>query len=1020
VLETRARSRLSLALCALLCSGTLHAQDTTERDTKPQDATAQTTDVPQHGDSKTLDKVSVVGSQIAGGGAQAALPVVSVSKEQIDSTGATKGDELFRNLPQFGDVAFTQKTVNAGRNQNYARGDVASINLRNIGSQYTLLLVDGRRTVQYPLSGNTPSYNANAIPTFGLDRLDVLLDGAAAVYGSDAVAGVVNLVLPSNLNGGGVELGYGHAEGTSRSTRSLDGYWGSDFAEGRGNVSLLYGASHQSKLLNSDQAYTATARRSIAEDGRAVPDPNGTAGGLSTYTPWGQFTLVRKNADGSVATLGQPYYVDTTGTLRRASSVPTSLRYDTSAAPGITQEPSVDKANVYASAHFDLSQTTQLFGELGYYRAKSESRFSGGPNSVLSSTVPNYVYVDTNAYWVPASLRAAAAAAGASAIRLTNYQLVDEPVQRLKDDNSEVRVLTGVRGSTEGGWNWESAVLYARARVVDSQQNGLFNQFVAALNKTTADAYNPFNGGDPSHPSWGDVTPSDLAGILGWTTRIGTTTLASWDFKVDRPDALRWYAGEIGVAAGVELRRETAKDDRDANVDGTVQYLDWYTGNVNSSNVFLTSYSDDISASRTVKSVFAELAVPLVSPELGIPLVKAIDLQVAGRYEDYNDAGSVAKPKLALAWNVVDGLLLRGSVSGGFHAPALELANSGTIWRGGSTTDLIRCDALVKRGAYASYSACTSATSGAVLLAPLSTNIDTGTVFDKGSIKPETSKQYSYGFVFEPAFLPDAAGRLSLGVNAWQIRIDNPISALGGTNELLYDAYLRTSGQGGSPNVVRLDPTAEDAAQFAGSGIAPVGALQYVKTYYANGNPLTARGIDYDLSWRKRGTAWGDWTFTVNVSQLKRYSQEPLPQVKAIAGAIASGVLVNIVDPATLAAYNQVGLEGAKPEWRGSAALIWHRDDWTVRLRDNYIGSVTSAAYSFVASTAPHKVDATQLWTLSLKKGFSLGALAGSYVEVGARNLFDKDPPLDAGGNYLAALYEDYGRYLYLNVGATW
>lgn len=962
----------------------------------------------------------MVGSQIAGGGAQAALPVVSVTRDQIDSTGATKGDELFRNLPQFGDVAFTQKTVNSGRNQNYARGDVASINLRNIGSQYTLLLVDGRRTVQYPLSGNTPSYNANAIPTFGLDRLDVLLDGAAAVYGSDAVAGVVNLVLPSNLNGGGVELGYGHAQGTSRSSQSLDGYWGSDFAAGRGNISVLYGISHQSKLLNSDQWYTATSRRSISADGDAVPDPNGTAGGLSTYTPWGQFTLVKKNGDGSVSTVGQPYYVDASGTLHQSASVPTELRYDTAAAPGITQEPSVKKANFYANAHFDLTGSTQLFGELGYYRAKSESLFSGGPDSVLSSTVPNYVYIDTDAYWVPASLKAAAAAAGATAIRLTNYQLVDEAVNRLKDDNSELRVLTGLRGSTDGGWNWESAFLYSRARTVDSQQNGLFNEFVAALNGTTADAYNPFNGGDPSHPSWGDATPSDISGILGWTTRIGTNTLSSWDFRVNRPDALHWYAGDIGVAAGVEFRRETAKDDRDANVDGTIQYLDWYTGNVNSSNVFLTSYSDDISASRTVKSVFAELAVPLVSPELGVPLVQSLDFQIAGRYEDYDDAGSVAKPKVALAWNVVDSLLIRGSVSGGFHAPALELANSGTIWRGGSTTDLVRCDALVKSGAYPSYSACASASTGAVLLSPLSTNIDTGTVFDKSSIKPETSKQYSYGLVFEPKFLPDAVGKISVGLNAWQIRIDNPISSLGGTNELLYDAYLRASGQGSNPNVVRLDPTAEDVAQFAGSGIDPVGALQYVKTYYANGNPLTAKGIDYDLSWRRRNTSWGNWSFTVNVSQLKSYSQEPLSQLKAVANAIASGVLVNIVDPATLAAYNQVGLEGAKPEWRGSAALIWNRDDWTVRLRDNYIGSVTSSAYSFVASTAPHKVDATQLWTLSLKKDFSQGALKGSYFEVGARNLLDKDPPLDAGGNYLAALYEDYGRYLYVNVGATW
>lgn len=1011
------RSHLALALYALLSSGALHAQQS------PGDSGAAPADQAKtaegKSDAKTLDRVSIVGSQIAGGGAQAALPVVGVDKEQIDSTGAGNGDQLFRNLPQFGDVAFTQKVVNEGRNQNYARGDVASINLRNIGSQYTLLLVDGRRTIAYPLSGNTPSYNANAIPTFGLDRMDVLLDGAAAVYGSDAVAGVVNLVLPSNLNGGGVKVGYGHAEGTHRSNDSIDGYWGRDFGGGRGNVSVLYGVSHQSAQLNSDQWYTATDRRSISADGNAVPDPNGTAAGLSSYTPWGQFQLVKKSDDGTVSTVGSPYYVDATGALKQGA-LPTSLKYDIARTPGVTQEPKINRGNFFANAHYDLTDSLQLFGELSYYRAKSDTWFGSDPDSVLSSTVPNFVYIDPNAYWVPAALKAAAAAAGATAIRLSNYNLADAPLRKLTDDNSEVRALAGLRGWTDSGWNWETALLYSRARTVDSQESGLFNEFVAALNGTTASAYNPFNGGDPAHPSYGDATPSDISGIVGWATRVATNTLGTWDFKVNRPDAVRWYAGDIGVAAGVELRHETAHDDRDPNVDGTLQYTDWYTGNVNSSNIFLTSYSDDIDASRTVKSVFAELAVPLVSPDLGIPLVKSLDLQIAGRYEDYSDAGSVAKPKFALAWNVSDSLLLRGSVSGGFHAPALELANSGTIWRGGSTLDLIRCDALVSSGAYAKYNTCVTANTGNALFSP---TVDTGTTYNKNDVKPETSKQYSYGFVFEPKFLPEAAGKFSIGVNAWQIKVENPITSLGTTNELLYDAYLRFTGQGSNPNVIRAAASAADIAQFAGSGVSSdlvPGTLLNVLTNYVNGQPLTAKGIDYDLSWRKRDTAWGNWSFIVNVSQLKSYTQTPLPEVQTVAKAIASGQLVESVDPATLAAYNLVGLNGAKPEWRGSAALIWNYADWTVRVRDNYIGSVTSSAYSYVAVTAPQKVDSTQLWTLSLKKDFSHDFFKGGYVEAGARNLFDKQPPLDAGGNYLAALYEDYGRYLYLNIGSNW
>jgi len=202
------RSHLALALCTLLAPAGEAAEAAEPVETAEEAAASASQS--QGSNARTLDKVSVLGSQIAGGGAQAALPVVAVDREQIDATLATNGNELFRSLPQFGDVAITEKgTTNAGRNSNVARGDVGSINLRNLGSKYTLLLVNGRRTVQHPISnsGDDTTYNANAIPVFGLERVNLLLDGAASIYGSDAVAGVVDLVMPSNLaDGGGVRL----------------------------------------------------------------------------------------------------------------------------------------------------------------------------------------------------------------------------------------------------------------------------------------------------------------------------------------------------------------------------------------------------------------------------------------------------------------------------------------------------------------------------------------------------------------------------------------------------------------------------------------------------------------------------------------------------------------------------------------------------------------------------------------------------------------------------------------------
>jgi iron complex outermembrane receptor protein len=978
-MSRRISSPAPLALCALLGSGALYAADSEG--------------VSEGANDEPLQEVTVVGSNITGGGAAEALPVLTVDREQLESTGATDGDELIRSLPQFGDILFTNKAVNSGRNSNGPRGDVGSVNLRNLGAEYTLLLVNGRRTVQHPVSGNAgrTSYNSNAIPTFGLERLDLLLDGAAAVYGSDAVAGVVDLQTQRDLNGGGLKLEYGSVHEGHREDLQLDGYFGRDFAEGRGNVSLLFGVSHRSAQLNSDEWFNATDGRLLRADGTSIPDPDAPVVAPNFGNGvWGTF----QRYNNGIA-VGAPYYVGLDGNVVQGT-IPAAIRLaDTGAEPGVTESPEVKKGNLFATARFDLTDDLQLFGELGYYRAKSESWLSGD-HVTLSGT--NYVHIRPDAYWVPEALRQ-----GTDAIRLVNYYVADYGLRRNDVDNVQSRALAGLRGEFGGGWDWETAVLYSRARSTDVQETGQANAFVDAVNRTDASAYNPFNGGDPSNPRVGDGTPSDAALFVLPNTREGTSELALWDFKVNRPDVLSWYAADNGLAPGDEYRYESRVDNRDENIDGTVTYTDWYTGNVSPSNVFTHSTSTDVSGSRNVKSAFLELAVPLVSAEQGIPLVQSLDLQLAGRYEEYSDAGDVAKPKFAVAWRVLDSLLLRGSTSGGFRAPGVELANSGTVIRFGGGVDPVRCEALVEKGTFANYNACSASPT-------VRATINNATSYGEG-VDPETTQQHSYGFVFEPAFLPEGAGNFLLSVDAWQVEIENPIGNLGSTNELLYDAYLRTVEGSFNPNVVRAAPTAADIALFAGSGITPAGVVTNVLTSYENQQPLLAKGLDYNFSWRSAETRWGNFALLLNASQLQDYTQQKPSQLQIVANAIANGQLHIIAQG--LAAANEVGLNGAKPEWRASATLLWNNADWTVRLRDNYIDSVISGAYG---NGTPFVVDATHRWALSVRKDFSAGWLQGSALEVGGRNIFDEEPPLSASGNYLASLHESFGRSLYFNI----
>lgn len=215
--------------------------------------------------------------------------------------------------------------------------------------------------------------------------------------------------------------------------------------------------------------------------------------------------------------------------------------------------------------------------------------------------------------------------------------------------------------------------------------------------------------------------------------------------------------------------------------------------------------------------------------------------------------------------------------------------------------------------------------------------------------------------------------------------------------------------------MVRAAVTAEDAALFEGSGLAPAGVVTHIYNRYQNRRPLTASGVDYNLNWRVRDTGWGNFAVLLSVSQLKEYTQQKPAEIQQVAAAMANGQL-NIIAP-DLGAANEIGINGAKPEWRGSATFLWNLQDWTVRLREDYIGSVKAGAYS---DRTPYVVKATQRWALSVKKEFNEGRLKGTSVEVGARNLFDEEPPLNASGNYLSALHETYGRYLHVGISKNW
>src|SRR5690606_35555620 len=250
-------------------------------------------------------------------------------------------------------------------------------------------------------------------------------------------------------------------------------------------------------------------------------------------------------------------------------------------------------------------------------------------------------------------------------------------------------------------FDWESALLYSKARTEDEMDGVSMTGLQAAINKTTPDAYNPFVGGDLNNPRNAVFGVNNQATIDSFLVRVGRTAeteLMQWDFHVSRPDIYTLPGGDVGLAAGVEARRESFTEDRDDRLDGTITFTD-LAGVTSQSDIMGVTYTPDSSGARNVYSAFAELAIPVVSPEMNIPFVKSIDMQVAGRLEDYSLFGLVGAPKVAVAYRPNDWLMFRTAWSKGFRAPNLTQLHQPDFQRSNSRRDYAACAVQVAIGA---------------------------------------------------------------------------------------------------------------------------------------------------------------------------------------------------------------------------------------------------------------------------------------------------------------------------------
>lgn len=988
--------------------------------------------VPEPQESTKDAEIVVVGSQIKGSKITGVLPVTVLDADDIDAISASSGDELFRSIPQAGDVGFNEQRTTGGIND--ARGDVASINLRSLGTGNTLVLLNGRRMVLHPgyqTENLVPvtSVNANAIPVSGVRRLEVLRDGAAAIYGTDAVGGVVNTVLRDNFDGITGEVQYGGSEGTSLREFEANLAVGRTFNQGSTNISLFVDYLDRQGMPASDRPYAANydTRPLVA----GTPFEGDTDfDNRSTNSPFGEFQLynytatVRQNGNaitspgdywhiqpdtiaGCVADLGNGLCADNS-TQNSVDDEDRLYRYNTANDRWIVGDTTRFNSFLFANHEFDSG--LELFAEAGLYLSDYTTyREADSPLSAVDIIIP------ANNYWNPfGPVTFSDGSANPNrlpglnipdegvAMILNDYRFVDAGPEVIQVKNTNYRLLAGLRGEVEG-WNWESAILWSEATTKDKSNrisNTLLQQSLAMENPM---AYNVFNGGNLADFSNGDGTPNDPAIIDAITVdayRSNTSQLGMWDLRVSRPNLFSLPAGDVGVAIGGEFRYEAFKDDRDDRLDGTITFTNPVSGEVSTSDLLGSSSTPDSSGDRSVASAYVELAIPVVSPFMDIPLIEAFELQAAARFESYSDVGEILKPKIAAAWTVFPWLKLRGSYSMGFKAPNLVQINENGLERSNGRLDYVMCEADLRAGRIANLDEC--GRSQSVISERQGSN----------KLGPETNNSYTVGAVFQPRIADGRFGRITATIDYWRINQDDVVGIFGDDNQIAYDYLLRVRGSS-NPAVIRRAPTQEDIDNFDGTGLEPVGEIVRVLDNYLNLLPRRIEGLDFTLLYQLDDTAIGDFTFNANAAHLLRFDQDPSPEAQEIINAQNSGEIFQgfVVDGAE-------GLlrQDGNPRWRLSSSLTWRLGNFGAGIFGRYVSSVKDTGATLADGTQ-FTVSDWAYANVYVQYTFDKGALDKTRLRLGVRNITNEAPPLaDSSFGYLGALHSSRGRYWYASV----
>jgi iron complex outermembrane receptor protein len=901
----------ALAWCAtlpLFATGLAFAQ---------QQPATQSVPAPSSNDEVVkLEKFEVTGSYLPPAANSVAIPVISVGADAIEKSGTNTDllEVLRKTVPQFSGNA-NLGSANANINQGATNGG-SQLALRNA---QTLVLINGRRVAYSPVAGTGgfQFVDVNMIPIAAIERIEVLPDGASAIYGTDAVAGVVNIILKSDFQGFEVGGRYGFSTNTGHYAER-SGYLVGGVSTDRTSMTLSAEWSRIDPIYNWERPYSATTFGTPTFAGSvnsgtnfyyldpSLNAPTVTPGGLpaATLVANGTYSGPRSAGDQFQFFNLSQYVTQTIGSERQSFTL---------------------------AVDHKISDSLTAFGDLMYVNTQTFSQINGQPINASIAAGQHGNPFDTTV--------------------TARNRFVDHPRQFFADTTG-IRGVAGLRGDITSNWSWEAAADYSRIRQ-DFTNPGVINQanLVAAIN---SDLINMF----AREQAPGAIEQSQAVGTASGSF---VSTLSNYDFRVTG-HAFELPAGSVDLAVGGEIRRESLSAIADPlSIPDANGNIGWNGG------VSLSPFSAD----RSVKSVFAEVRVPVLKDAPGAHL---LELSAAGRHEDYSDTSNPTVPKFTLRYLPFnDEFAIRGTYSRSFSAP--------TLFSLFGPTGVGFTEAFTLNPA-----------GGGAAIDNFQTNYR---LRSNPELDPAKSRNYTAGIVYSPKTLRG----FSVSVDYWNIKQTGLVVASGGDTGATILQSVETLGTA-SPyaSIVHF-------GSFTGSTVTAPGQIStgvpddiYVDDTLANSALIKLDGFDVSAKYTYNAAGVGRFNFGTNIGIYNHYKVQLLPtdEPEEDAGrtSLKNGTIPRWQSYTTID-FTQ-GAYGAFVGWRSIPSLT-DREDGT------HVGGFNS-------------FDAAVSYTF----GPGIRYLSGAKLTLGCNNLFNRfgpqDPTVFSDSNVDTSTYGAIGRFLYVDV----